>query len=219
MAFAAARVLLLAAHRSPAVLAALTRLRPPRRDAFNPGRWEREYQAGGWDWLWSAREAVHHHVIAGFCARLGGTARVLDMGCGEAILREALRGVGYAAYLGVDLSPTAIARASAFADERTRFVVGDADEFDIAEEFDMIVFNECIYYLSDPPGTLARLSRRLSPRGVFAVSTAMGGLREGLHMLAIWHALQRSMAVRDEITMLYANGPLRIVKCLQPRRP
>ncbi len=214
------RFLLLAAHRSPTVLRVLSRVRPVERGAFkNSGRWEPEYQQGGWDWLWNAEEAVHHHVIAAYSKALAGRAAILDLGCGEGVLQDALRGVGYARYVGVDLSETAIGRAARSADARTRFMVGNAETFETAERFDLIIFNECLYYLDDPPTLLARLAGLLEADGAFVVSMAMGTLEEGLFMLRLWRGLERDFSVRHEVSLLHEGGPVRIIKVLQPRRP
>ena len=214
------RLVLLTAHRSPSVLRALSAWRPVDRNALrNPSRWEAEYREGGWDWLWSSREAVHHHVIAAYCKALPGKAAILDVGCGEGVLHDALRGIGYDRYLGIDLSDTAIGRASRSADERTRFMVANAETFETDERFNLIVFNECLYCLENPPALLARLSRFLEPNGAFIISMAMGSIKEGLLMLNLWRDLERDFSVRDEISLLHDDGPVRIIKILQPRRP
>jgi len=214
------RLLLLAAHHSPLALRALTTLRPVDRTEFkNSGRWEPEYREGGWDWLWDSREAIHHQVIAAYCKPLHGKAAILDVGCGEGVLHDALLGVGYGRYVGIDLSETAIGRAARFADGQTQFMVAKAETFETAERFNLIIINECLYYLQDPPSLLARLAGLLEPDGAFVISMAMGNLNEGLLMLSIWRDLERDFLVRDEISLLHDGGPVRIIKTLQPRQP
>lgn len=201
-------------------LRTLTVLRPIDRTEFkNSGRWEPEYRENGWNWLWNAREALHHQVIAGYCKPLLGKAAILDVGCGEGVLHDTLRNVGYGRYVGIDLSETAIGRASRSADERTQFMVAKAETFETTERFDLIVINECLYYLENPPVLLARLARLLEPDGAFVISMAMGNLNEGLLMLNLWRDLERDFSVRDEISLLHDGGPVRIIKVLQPRQP
>lgn len=200
-------------------LRTLTALRPIDRTEFNSARWEPEYREGGWDWLWNSREAIHHQVIAAYCKPLQGKAAILDIGCGEGVLHDALRGVGYGRYVGIDLSETAIGRAARFADAQTQFMVAKAETFESTERFDLIVINECLYYLEEPPSLLARLAGLLEPDGAFVISMAMGNLNEGLLMLNLWRDLERDFAVRDEISLLHDGGPVRIIKTLQPRQP
>jgi SAM-dependent methyltransferase len=211
---------LLAAAKSPALLRAVGSVWRPDQAAFrDDARWEREYRADGWAWLWNARESLHHRVIAAFADGFDGAARILDAGCGEGVLQRAMRQVGYASYLGVDLSATAAERAQAAAgDDRTQFRQGDANSFEPEGEFDLIVFNECLYYLSDPRATLLRLSRHLSPRGLIVVSMSMDSIRPGVFMLRIWNDLARSFDAIEEVTMMHGNGgSVRIVKALRPR--
>jgi len=211
------RLLLLTAYQSPMALRTLLILRPVDRNALrDPGRWEPEYRDGGWDWLWNSREAIHHQVIAAYSKALAGKAAILDVGCGEGVLHDALRCVGYERYTGIDLSATAVARAARSSDERTHFVVADAETFETAERFNLIVLNECLYYLADPPALLARLARFLEPGGAFIISMAMGGLADGLLMLSLWRDLERDFAVREEVSLLQDPGSLRIIKILQP---
>ena len=200
-------------------LRTLTALRPIDRTEFNSARWEPEYREGGWDWLWNSREAIHHQVIAAYCKPLQGKAAILDIGCGEGVLHDALRGVGYGRYVGIDLSETAIGRAARFADAQTQFMVAKAETFESTERFDLIVINECLYYLEEPPSLLARLAGLLEPDGAFVISMAMGNLNEGLLMLNLWRDLERDFVVRDEISLLHDGGPVRIIKTLQPRQP
>ena len=78
--------------------------------------------------------------------------------------------IAYGTYLGVDVFPQAIARASHKADERTRFAQADAASFAPTEQFDAIIWNECLYYLRDPIGVIQRYRQYLRPRGVMIVS-------------------------------------------------
>ncbi len=200
-------------------LRALSTVRPIDRTEFkNSGRWEPEYREDGWSWLWDAREAVHHQVIAAYCKPLRGKAAILDVGCGEGVLHDTLRNVGYGRYVGIDLSETAIGRAARSADEQTQFMVARAETFETVERFDLIVINECLYYLDDPPSLLARLAGFLGPEGAFIISMSMGNLNEGLLMLSLWRDLERDFIVRDEISLLQQGGAVRIIKTLQPRR-
>jgi SAM-dependent methyltransferase len=82
-------------------------------------------------------------------------------------------------YVGVDISSQAISRARARTAELAplaggqRFLVGsitdDAVQQNLGDDFDVVLFNECIYYLpaATTPSLLAKLGEALSPTGVF----------------------------------------------------
>jgi 2-polyprenyl-3-methyl-5-hydroxy-6-metoxy-1,4-benzoquinol methylase len=117
--------------------------------------------------LRNSSELGRYSVIHGFVQEFARDGSVLDVGCSEGVLQER---IAYGRYLGIDVFPQAIARAAHKADERTRFVHADADSFAPDEQFDAIIWNECLYYLRDPIAVIQRYRRYLRPRGVMIVS-------------------------------------------------
>jgi 2-polyprenyl-6-hydroxyphenyl methylase/3-demethylubiquinone-9 3-methyltransferase len=96
---------------------------------------------------------------------------VLDHGCGEGILKQHLNAACYSRYLGVDLSSDAVAMAmNGKADEKSHFVEGNVETFQPDGGYDIILFNEVLYYLKDPLATVMRYEPYLNPRGVIIVS-------------------------------------------------
>jgi SAM-dependent methyltransferase len=107
--------------------------------------------------------------------------RVLDVGCAFGRLADALVGLGLEEYTGVDLSDEAIrqaeqrlAAAAPPPAESRRFVRQDLRAFTPGpgQRFDVIVFNEVLYYLKvdEAIGQVDRYGRWLAPGGVFCVS-------------------------------------------------
>jgi SAM-dependent methyltransferase len=99
--------------------------------------WERWYRAT--EQAWSGRVNA---VLADVAARLEpGTA--LDLGCGEGADTVWLAGRGWTA-TGVDISPTAIARATEAArvarvpEDRARFVVADLATLVAGDRYDLV---------------------------------------------------------------------------------
>lgn len=172
-------------------------------------RWNREYAAGGWDWLRNLDELAHHAVLAGYVSRLAPGGAVLDMGCGEGVFQEQLRGAA-GRYVGVDFE-AAIVKAAAKVDANTAFVVGDMNEFTTTERFDAIVFNESLYYLHDPAAGLARYETMLTPTGVFLVSMH-GKARND----AIWAALDERYVTLDSVILENRHGTRWTTKALRP---
>jgi SAM-dependent methyltransferase len=133
--------------------------------------WEAQYGSGGWELMRRLDELARYSVIAGYLRHLKPGGSVLDVGCGEGLLADHLRPFGYARYLGVDLSETAVRQAAGRADARTSFLAADAEAWAPAQRWDAIVLNESIYYFRDPLGTVRRYEEFLEDGGVFLVST------------------------------------------------
>jgi SAM-dependent methyltransferase len=122
--------------------------------------------------------------------------KILDIGCGDGQLVTALREAGgYRNYLGIDLSTIAIERAGRNADETTRFLAADAERFETAQRFEAIVFNESLYYFTDPLGGAERYRALLEPGGGFVLS-----MFSSQRSLAILRALRRRYRVVEERT-------------------
>lgn len=179
--------------------------------------WDAEYQSGKWGFLTSAAEDAHHQLIASYAHSLRPQARLLDVGCGEGVLNTALRRFGYRRYLGIDISPAAIATAQQRADANTTFAATPGGGFVTDERFDVIVINEALYYFTDPLATAERFARFLDADGILVISMAMVGLRHSLARLRIWEDLKRRFEVIDAMAIHRPAGATWVVKALKPR--
>lgn len=143
--------------------------------------WDREYAAGKWRTLDSAAQIAHYAVIAGYVGHLFPTApRILDVGCGHGRLQELLRRAPYASYVGLDLSPTAIATTQAAASPNTRFEVADFTTWRPEHPHDVIIFNESIYYARDPIAQLTQYAGYLAAGGVMVLSMVRSSMNAGI---------------------------------------
>lgn len=140
--------------------------------------WEEQYRQGRWAFMGGLDELARYAVIAAFAQQLAAAARgsasagaVLDVGCGEGLLVDQLRPRGYRRYLGLDLSEAAVAQAGSRADTLTSFLAADAEGEPAAGPWDVIVFNECVYYFRDPLASVRRYEHVLAAGGAFIVST------------------------------------------------
>lgn len=163
--------------------------------------WEREYEHGDWKYLHSLEQLPRYSTLVGYIHQLKPRGAVLDVGCGDGLLQRLLAPYGYERYLGLDLSDAAIAAAGEATDERTHFQQCDAATWNPAELFDIIVFNEVLYYFHDPLVVARRYERALRPNGVFLVSIywQMGNTRSFWRQLARRYAcLHRAHIVSGE---------------------
>ena len=131
------------------------------------GRYERDY--GGL--MDRDCERERYQAIGQINVALPAHSSLLDVGCGVGTMADHLPALDYT---GVDVSHKALAIA------RTRhpgtFICSDAEGFHSDRKFDVILFNETLYYLEDPLKQLARYREFLSEGGPMIVSIWLPGL-------------------------------------------
>lgn len=156
--------------------------------------WEQQYGSGHWDFLHALAELGRFSVAIGYIRELKPEGAVLDVGCGEGLLYKRLQPRS-SPYLGIDISESAIDKARASGGGT--FVSADAEQFVGNDTYDVIVFNESLYYFTDPVRTVARYARSLRPDGIIIVSTCVASRRAR----AILRALKRTLTLIDETSI------------------
>jgi trans-aconitate methyltransferase len=127
------------------------------------------YKSGRWDYL----DSDHSGEMVKVVERYANKGRILDMGCGPGILAGLLNHSSFEYYRGVDASSEAIAKARKRANERICFDIGDIQRYECEDDFDLIVFEESLYYVPFfRYRLLKRYCRRLRPDGMFIVTVA-----------------------------------------------
>jgi SAM-dependent methyltransferase len=175
--------------------------------------WEAAYSAGTWEQLRDVTQLAHYSQIVGYCTYFKAGGSILDIGCGEGLVQEKLRPYGYRRYIGIDLADEAIRRAAHKQDERTEFVRADAVEFEPAEAFDIIIFNECLYYFVDPIEVLRKYERWLRDDGVFIVS--MYGVERTERL---WRLIVPLYRCEDGVQVTHDGGKFWTIRVLRPER-
>jgi SAM-dependent methyltransferase len=184
--------------------------------------WDAQYREARWEYLGSSRQQPRYAAIAGALAERDAPAHVLDLGCGTGLLRAHLPAARLASYTGVDFSAEATARAreaAAGAGEIpvpaieapvptnetpapvTTFVEADISTWQPSRAYDVIVFNETLYYLDRPRAVVRAHAHALAAGGVLVVSMYVPAWRRGVRwrarIEAIWWRLERDYAVLD----------------------
>jgi len=173
--------------------------------------WEIGYSTGEWERLRDVSQLAHYSQIVGYCAYFKPGGAILDIGCGEGLVQEKLRPYGYRRYVGIDIADEAIRRASRKQDDRTEFLRADAAEFHHEERFDVIIFNECLYYFPDPIELLKKYERFLCRGGIFVVS--MYGVERTERL---WSILKPLYRCEDGVRIANECAKFWTVKVLQP---
>ena len=191
----------------------LFKLLPYRPIRVGRAEWEAQYAGNNWDGLKEIGELAHYSAIVGYCYYLNKSGTILDIGCGEGILQERLRSFNYSRYVGVDISAKAIRRASPGQDYRTSFVRADVIRYDPNQLFDIIIFNECLYYFENPSSVLKKYESSLEKDGLLIVS-----MHATERSNCIWRALEGSYVVQDETSVTNRSSISWTIKVLVPER-
>jgi trans-aconitate methyltransferase len=128
---------------------------------------EQENLSGGWGRLRNPAESPRYETVRRLCEKYAQDGFILDVGCSQGILQEAL---AYSRYVGIDSHEPTVLGAAAKADHRTSFEHATADSYRPDQPPDAVVFNEVLYYLPHPLSTVQRYASLLASGGVLIVS-------------------------------------------------
>lgn len=137
-----------------------------RTEPWSSEEWRRGYDSGHLDYFAGLDELPRYSLLLGYILFLGGDPEILDVGCGQGLLRARLDGLSFRRYVGIDPTEPAIERARGLEDERTRFVLGDVRDRSLSlGSFDIVVCNEVLSVSTDPVAVLDRVHELLRPGG------------------------------------------------------
>jgi trans-aconitate methyltransferase len=156
--------------------------------------WEQQYSNGDWRFLDSDQERHHHNAIASLYRKLGKDGRLLDIGCGPGVLRSALSFVPDERYMGIDLSEEAI-RQARHKFPSTPFFQGNAENLILEDRFDVLIFNEVVYYFARPCDTVKKYLSKLTPNGLIIISMCRYPGHD-----SIWRGLDRFLNAAETIS-------------------
>ena len=139
-------------------------------------------------------EMRYDHVAAAVRRHLPPGGRVLDVGCGSALVADRLSDLS-AHYTGVDFGDHHIAFAAKKFEGRhgplrTSFLRGDAEALPFVDRsFDVVVMSEVIEHLLRPERAVWEVGRVLRPGGTYVLTTNNASelpLRSPLSHLFVW---------------------------------
>jgi SAM-dependent methyltransferase len=134
--------------------------------------WDAEFSQGRWDCL----DTTPGDCVYSYIEKAANGGSILDLGCGSGSTANELSANTYRDYTGVDISDVAIDRARKRTEEngradKSRFFQADVSSYVPAQQFDVILFRDSIYYVARPNirPMLERYSKYLKQSGVFIV--------------------------------------------------
>lgn len=123
--------------------------------------------------------------------------RLLDMGCGTGWTSVMFAKRGYDV-VGTDLVPQAIAAGYQLKEkeglENLQFVAADYESLSFREEFDVVVFFDCLHHAVDEVSALQSAWRALKPDGICITSEpGLGHARRSAAVMAEFGTTERDM--------------------------
>jgi 2-polyprenyl-6-hydroxyphenyl methylase/3-demethylubiquinone-9 3-methyltransferase len=147
-------------------------------------RWDYQYDRGVWDGL--EQEYARFDAVVALTREYHQAPDILEIGCGKGQMLQRMNAEDFSGYTGVDLSEVAVAHARQFETERVRFVCADMQRFEPDRKYDVIAFNESLYYAKDPAEVFARYCSSLKPGGSMIITAF-----ENKYTAALWPALDK----------------------------
>ena len=156
----------------------------------------------GLRWLVEAGYLSHYRTIDRVLKpRQGASRRFLDLGCGTGQLTHDIAASG-ASVLGIDHSPTMVAKARANY-PALRFEEADASDYHPDERFDAVFSNAALHWIGKPRATAACIHHALRSGGRFVAEFGGKG-----NVGAVYGALRAAILAAghrplDESALLY----------------
>ena len=165
-----------------------------------------------WEYLGDLSELARYAVIAGYVRRLRPRASVLDVGSSNGVLAEELKHDVHL-FRGIEYDAASVQKANERRIAAAEFLVADANTYVTADKFDVIVFNETLYYLRDPIQLLHRYARCLRPDGILIVSNFVAR-----NLLRFPKEIGRHFEVIEQTTVINSRGLGWTIQVVCPRR-
>jgi predicted TPR repeat methyltransferase len=132
-------------------------------------RWENEYESGAWSRLHSSHEFAHYTLVASYLQRHGRPFRLLDVGCGEGVILKFLNRSLVESYTGVDIAQAALDKIP-LKRSQDRMICSQLETYSPEGRWDVILFNEVLYYTADPVAQFRKFSGSLNANGFYVIS-------------------------------------------------
>lgn len=174
-------------------------------------RWNHKYRKGHCEGYKDDAEVPRLDAVARMLCKHTTRPRVLEMGSGEALLQRRLTADDYTRWLGVDLSDVVIEKAQQFSSPQVDYQVANMLEFQTTEQFDAILFTECINYVEQRDLVLRRYFPFLAPQGVFILS-----VYQQMRSPRIWMEVDSVLETIDTVVTENERGKW-ICKVMRPR--
>ncbi len=190
-----------------------------RRKISQKHRFNQQYEKNLWGGLRAIEDLGRYSLIVGYSRFFFTNARILDLGCGEGVLLERFTPSDYSYYQGIDISDVAIDNARKNGKSKAFFMTGDLNTLYIEEKFDVIIYNESLYYLTSPKNAVKSILKNLNPDGIVIVSNFN---KYGKEATTLWSDLSEILDLKGKSNVSNINGDswtVHVYKMKEPGTP
>lgn len=177
-------------------------------------QWDEEFANSKWAYLSKANQREHYDCIIDMYNQHGNNGSMLDIGCGVGLLYRYFMDTSALKddqYFGIDISTVAINEAKETC-KSNNFSVVDYETHHINKKFDVVIFNETLYYFNHAGKTLQKcIDENLTKQGVIIISMC----DHERHDL-IWELISKKYTVIDTRKSANEEGISWTIKVLRP---
>jgi 2-polyprenyl-3-methyl-5-hydroxy-6-metoxy-1,4-benzoquinol methylase len=131
--------------------------------------WNKNFKNGKWDHI--GNEHLRYNEVVNLIKDTQiKNLKILDLGCGYGTLNHHLTKIEYDLCIGIDWSSNAIERAKKENFKNSTFIVHDIQNYKPNQKFDVIIFNEVLYYLDNKISVIENYVPFLKDDGYFLFS-------------------------------------------------
>lgn len=164
----------------------------------NKEEWETQFSKGDWNFM---LDVERRPALVFVADKIKTEAQrraisVLDVGCGNGGLAKLLRDTPSIAFTGLDISETAVEVARKVYPQGTFYVVSAETPPAFTKPFDIIVFNDVLYYFEALP-TFMRYQQELAPEGKVLVV-----MYDSWRTDLVWRSLSRVFKAEESFHIM-----------------
>ncbi len=163
-----------------------------------------------WKYLEDLGELARYAVIVGYIRRMKPNATVLDVGTSNGVLAEELKH-DVRHFRGIEFDGTSVQNAKNRNIAVAEFFEADANTYATNDKFDVIVFNETMYYMNDPIQLLSRYASYLEPGGMLIVSNFVAR-----YLLRFPNEIARNFQLVEQTTVVNSRGLGWTIQVIRP---
>jgi 2-polyprenyl-3-methyl-5-hydroxy-6-metoxy-1,4-benzoquinol methylase len=175
--------------------------------------WDEQYNNGTWDYLDGPGEKEHYEEIWNQIRKSEKSVHeILDFGCGSGTLLS-YRSIANFKYVGIDFSQQAINMAQNKY-HGYHFECMDLQKYQSTDIYNVIVFNETLYYFNNPIKLMNRvMCKNLENDGIVVISMCQDVKNE-----TIWKNIESTYDVVCKSTIKNHRGQIWDVKSIRRRK-
>ena len=175
--------------------------------------WEKQFSNGVWDYLYGDSEKQHYQIIARYVENYAAEQSLLDIGCGQGVLYHYLNANSNPInYFGIDISKQAV-EIGKKKFPKANFSQLDFDREKLIGKFDIVIFNETLYYFDRPLKTVEKVIKyNLASNGYIIISMC-----DYIGHDVIWKKLLKSYETLQQDVVENEIGQKWTVAIIKPR--